>query len=116
MRNGEWQINFFKNGDRSPIEDWLNDLPIGTRSKILRHIELLKDNGPFLKEPFVKHIKNKIYELRTKDKDGIYRILYFLYKEKTFILLHGFVKKTDKTPGDAINIAEKRMKEIISKT
>ena len=49
-------------------------------------------------------------------KDGIYRILYFLYKEKTFILLHGFVKKTDKTPpGDAINIAEKRMKEIISK-
>lgn len=114
MSNEGWQINFFKHNNRSPIEEWLNDLPIDTRSKILRHIELLKGNGLYLKEPFVKHIKDKIYELRTKDKDGIYRILYFSYREKTFILLHGFVKKTNKTPGDAIKIAEKRMKEVIN--
>ncbi len=110
------QINFFKHNDRPPIEEWLNDLLADTRSKILRHIELLKKNGLSLKEPFVKHIKGKIYELRTQDKDGIYRILYFAHKEKTFILLHGFVKKTNKTPDEAINIAEIRMREIINKT
>ncbi|MHB1545931.1 MAG: type II toxin-antitoxin system RelE/ParE family toxin [bacterium] len=116
MGNEEWQINFFKHNNRSPVEEWLNGLPVDTRSKILRHIELLKNNGLSLKEPFVKHIKDKIYELRTRDKDGIYRVLYFLHSEKTFMLLHGFVKKTDKTPGDAIKIAENRMKEIINKT
>jgi phage-related protein len=50
-----------------------------------------------------------------RDKAGIYRILYFAHKEKTFVLLHGFVKKTNKTPDEAIKIAENRMKEIINK-
>ncbi|MHB1697513.1 MAG: type II toxin-antitoxin system RelE/ParE family toxin [bacterium] len=115
MANIDWQVNYFKHNNRSPIEEWLDDLPIDTRVKILKHIELLKNNGLSLKEPFVKHIKGKIYELRTKDKDGIYRILYFAFKEKTFMLLHGFVKKTNKTPDDDIKIAESRMKEIINK-
>jgi phage-related protein len=112
MNGKDWQIYFFKHNNRSPVEDWLNGLPADTRSKILRHLELLKKNALSLKEPFVKHIKNKIYELRTQDKDGIYRILYFAHKEKTFILLHGFVKKTNKTPDEAIKIAENRMKII----
>jgi phage-related protein len=115
MGNTEWEINFFKHNNKSPVEDWLNDLPVYARSKMLRHIELLKKNGLSLKEPFVKYVKNKIYELRMRDKAGIYRILYFAHKEKTFVLLHGFVKKTNKTPDEAIKIAENRMKEIINK-
>jgi hypothetical protein len=42
MGNTEWEINFFKHNNKSPVEDWLNDLPVYARSKILRHIELLK--------------------------------------------------------------------------
>lgn len=115
MANIDWQINFFKQNNRSPIGEWLDDLPTDTRVKILKHIELLKKNGLSLKEPFVKHIKDKIYELRTKDKDGIYRILYFADKGKTFTLLHGFTKKTNKTQDDDIKMAENRIKKIINK-
>ncbi|MFA7571292.1 MAG: type II toxin-antitoxin system RelE/ParE family toxin [Sulfurimonadaceae bacterium] len=62
--------------------------------------------------PFVRPIENKIYEVRAKDKSGIYRVLYFAYKEKTFVMLHGFQKKTQVTPRKEIDIAIKRMKEL----
>ena len=70
-----------------------------------------------MKEPFVKHmyIKNKIYELRTKDKDGIHRSFIFYIRKKPLYYYTVSSRKPIRPPGDAINIAEKRMKEIISK-
>lgn len=49
----------------------------------------------------------KLYEIRIKEKSGISRILYFAHAGRKFILLHGFIKKTDKTPVKEIQIAEK---------
>ena len=50
--------------------------------------------------------------MRIKDSQGAVRILYFTYTGKRFILLHGFIKKTQKTPRDEIESARKRMKEM----
>ena len=65
-------------------------------------IELLEKHGPRLREPYVKPIQGMkykgIFELRVKFASGISRIFYFAYHEKTFVLLHGFTKKTEKTP------------------
>lgn len=81
---------------------------------MMRLIEFLTERGVLLKEPYTKQIKDKIRELRVKDKQGAIRILYFTYTGKRFILLHGFVKKTDKTPVREIEIAEKRMNDYIN--
>ena len=58
--------------------------------------------GPDLKEPFVKPIKGKqnkgLYELRIKFSGDIARIFYFTYYNGRYILLHGFIKKSIKTP------------------
>jgi phage-related protein len=66
-----------------------------------------------LSEPYTKQVKGKIRELRVKDSLGAVRVLYFTFTGKRFILLHGFIKKADKTPERDIQIAEKRMNEFL---
>ena len=68
-----------------------------------------------LKEPYTKQIKDKIREIRIKDKRGAIRVLYFTFTGRRFILLHGFAKKSDKTPEKEIEIAEKRMTDFLQR-
>lgn len=62
--------------------------------QILLYIQLLQDNGTNLPQNVTKHITENIWELRP----GNNRIFYFYYHNNTFILLHSFRKKTQKTP------------------
>ena len=110
----EWQIIFYKTIDnKSPIEEWIDELDDKTQAKIFRNIMLLKKFALNVREPFVKPLGDKLYELRTKDNRGIYRIIYFAHTGKKFVLLNGFVKKTQKTPRKEIELAYKRMMEVI---
>ncbi|MBI5408794.1 MAG: type II toxin-antitoxin system RelE/ParE family toxin [Nitrospirae bacterium] len=88
---------------------------MSARAKIVKLIDLLSEYGVLLKEPYTKQIRGKIRELRIKDSQGAVRILYFTFTGKRYILLHGFIKKTDKTPEREIEIAEKRMNDFIQR-
>ena len=108
-----WLIEFYKQpSGKSPVEEWLDSLSIDARVEVLRIIGLLKEFGIELEMPYVKPVQNKLYELRAKDKDGIYRVLYLAASGKRFVLLHGFIKKTQKIPQKEIEIALKRMKDV----
>jgi phage-related protein len=110
----EWIIDYYKDAKgNEPVKEFLNSLSSPAKAKMMRLIEFLAERGVLLKEPYTKQIKRKIRELRVKDKQGAIRILYFTYTGKRFVLLHGFIKKTDKTPEREIEIAEKRMNEYI---
>lgn len=112
----EWEVEFYRDeAGREPVADFLDALPDSARAKSVRHIELLTTYGVLLKEPYTKQVRGKIRELRVADKIGAVRILYFGFIEGRFILLHGFIKKTDKTPAREIDIAEKRMKDFLSR-
>ena len=113
MSNEVWRIEFYRRGNSSsPVEEWLDSLSVGARAEIAWVLNLLKEHGIALRKPYVAPIGEKMFEVRAKDKDGIYRILYFAHTEKTFIMLHGFTKKTAKTPHKDIEIAKKRMQEV----
>ena len=86
-----------------------------TRVKVVRLIDLLSAQGVLLKEPYTRHIKGKIRELRVKDHLGHIRVLYFTFTGRRFVLLHGFLKKTDKTPVREIDTAEKRMNDYLQR-
>ncbi len=108
-----WQINYYYNtNNKSPIAEWIDELGNEPKSEIFRIFGLLQKYGIRLGLPFVRPIRDKIYEVRAKDKSGIYRVLYFAHKDKTFVMLHGFQKKTQKTPASDIEIAIKRMREV----
>ncbi len=109
-----WELEFYKDKNgREPLTEFLKDLPIKTRAKVVKLIDLLAEYGVLLKEPYTRQIRGKIRELRVKDNLGHVRVLYFTFTGRRFVLLHGFLKKTDKTPEREIGLAEKRMTDFI---
>ena len=63
-------------------------------NKVVAYIDILEEMGTRVGEPVTKHLDGDIWELRPLSN----RILYAFYKDNTFILLHHFTKKTQKTP------------------
>jgi phage-related protein len=104
-----WTVEFWKQDNKSPIYDWFIDQPPKVQARCLHVFELLEERGIQLGMPHVKYIKGKLYEIRVEQDTNTYRILYFLYTGRRFVMLHGFQKKTAKTPLGEIEIAEKRM-------
>lgn len=108
----KYEVVFFQkeNGD-IPVLEFILSLNPKIRAKAYSEIELLKKHGSDLREPYVKPMKgykNKgLYELRVKFSSDISRIFYFAYKSNVFVLLHGFTKKTNKTPENEIQRARK---------
>lgn len=111
-----WTVEYYRDvKGNEPVADFINALSHNTRAKVIRIVDLLGEYGVLLKEPYTRQIRGKIRELRLKDSQGAVRVLYFTYTGRRFILLHGFLKKTDKTPEKEIAIAEKRMNDFINR-
>ena len=68
--------------------------------------------GPNLGEPHTQAFGGGLFELRLKGKEGIARVFFCTLVGRRIVMLHSFVKKTQKTPPREIKIAESRMKEI----
>ncbi|MBQ7241536.1 MAG: type II toxin-antitoxin system RelE/ParE family toxin [Firmicutes bacterium] len=80
-------------------------------AKINDYVKALGENGKALGEPYIKHLKGEIWELRPLKN----RILFFGYDGNKIILLSYFVKTTRKTPKSEIEKAEKRMKDYLER-
>jgi phage-related protein len=63
-------------------------------------------------EPYVKHLEGKLWEMRMKGRDGIARAISVTTKGERVVVLHAFVKKTQKAPQRALEIARERAKEV----
>jgi len=90
------------------VKAFVKKLQKPTQSKVLRGIELLEQYGWNLSMPHTKKISNFLYELRIRGTQDV-RIIYVL-QEDSAILLHCFLKKTQKTPRREIETAEKRFR------
>lgn len=103
----EFEIIFYEKDDGTkPAQEFLDSLNVKMRAKMLHTIVMLKNNGYELREPYSKHLKNGIFELRSKVGSDISRVLYFFVIGKKVILTNGFIKKTQKTPNAEIEKAE----------
>jgi phage-related protein len=66
-----------------------------------------------MREPHVKHLEGKLWEMRLTGRDGIARALYVTWLGRRVVVLRVFVKKTQKTPNSEIEITKRRAKEIV---
>ena len=80
--------------------------------KIAEYMEVLKTYGTQAGEPYVKHIDGDIWELRPTND----RIFFFYRSDNTFIMLHHFLKKTQKTPPHEIDQAKRNMQDFIERS
>lgn len=77
------------------------------KAKVIRSTKLLEEFGQFLEEPDSKYLGDGIYELRTIYGSDIARCLYFFTVGDKAIVTNGIIKKTRKTPREAITTAKK---------
>jgi phage-related protein len=113
-----WTIEYYVTADgKCPVREFIDGLSYEGQAKYIFITRLLTEYGILVKEPYVKQFTGhkKLFEMRIKDKTGISRILYFTHTGRKFVLLHGFAKKTNKTPQWEIEIAEERMKDYLSR-
>ena len=75
------------------------------------YIELLQQNGTRLNDNITKHLEDGIWELRP----GNNRVFYFFYENNTFVLLHQFRKKSQKTPKREIEKAKSERIDYLSR-
>lgn len=118
-KEGIWKmynIYFYKNSkNQSPVLDYIYELK-GKKDKnsriqfqkIADYIDALKEYGLDAGEPYIKHLKDKIWELRPQRN----RILFVTWENDSFVLLHTFVKKTQKTPKEEIEKAQREILDI----
>ena len=93
-----------KTGEK-PAQDFIKTLPEKTRLKIFKYLLFLRDSNGYLDEPYSRHIVGKIRELRVDFSSIRHRLFYFTFIGKKIIILHGFIKKTNKTPPKEIERA-----------
>ena len=108
-------IAYEKENGEVPVEEFLDSVNPKMRAKIYGLMGILQEKGNMLKEPYSKHLEDGIFELRCKFGSDITRVLYFFYYEEKIIMTNGFVKKTQKTPKEEIQIAKDRRKDFIER-
>ena len=115
-----YRIKIFRDAQgNQPIKEYLTELA-GKADKDSRiklgkidyYLQSLREYGTRVGEPFVKHIEGDIWELRPL-RD---RFFFFSWQGDTFVLLHHFVKKTQKTPTKEIDQAKRNLRDFIERS
>jgi phage-related protein len=96
------------------VDAEIESLPEDIRARYRRITTLIESYGlERVHEPYVKHLQGKLWEMRMQGKDGIARAIYVAKTGKRVVVLHAFVKKTEKTPLRNLDIALKRAKDVL---
>ena len=116
-----YTVMFYETADgRSELWDFLEELRMKAATnkdariqhkQITLYIQLLQENGTRLNENITKHLEDGIWELRP----GNNRVFYFFFENDTFVLLHHFRKKSQKTPKREIEKAKNERADYISR-
>ncbi len=106
----KWQIKYYN----QKLENEILCLPDGLLARYLRLTDLMLEFGSNLGLPHTKTIANGLLELRVKSKEGIARVFFCTKVGKKIIMLHSFIKKSQKTQKKELKIATTRMNEVLN--
>lgn len=106
----DWEILYYNEKVQTAIEAW----PVGIRAYYARITERMLVFGPHLGEPFTRSMGGKLFEIRAKGKEGIGRAFFCTLAGQRIIILHEYIKKTQKTPKKELEIARRRMVEVLN--
>jgi len=98
-----------------PAKDFLETLNAKMFAKMVRAIEVIEAGGIAVREPYSKHLTDGIFEVRAQVGSDVSRVLFFFFTGKRFVLTHGFIKKTQKTPVSEIARAIKYRDEYLNR-
>lgn len=95
----EWSTEFYEApSGRVPVAEFLLGLDQKTRARFRWSMEQLRVRNTRAREPLVKHLADELWELREASGTNIYRVIYVFFAGRRIVFLHGFQKKSQKTP------------------
>jgi len=103
-----WRVAFYS----VALEQEVLQLPAGFVARFLRYAERMEIYGPDLGMPHTRAMGGGLFELRLKAAEGIARVFYCTLVGRRIVMLHQFIKKSEKTPRKELEIAKRRMKEL----
>lgn len=102
-----WKIDFYDG-----VEDHILAMPPKIQARMIKLLELMEKHGANLGAPHTIPMGNGLFEIRAKAQEGIGRGLYCYLKGQHIYVLHAFVKKSQKTPKNDLDLARQRQKEV----
>src|SRR5436190_8435430 len=102
-----WEIEYHD----EKLQEAVLLLPAGLLTRYLHLTDRMVEYGPDLGMPHTRAMGTGLFEHRLKSAEGIGRVFYCTLVGRKIVMLHQFVKKTEKTPPKELEIARKRMKE-----
>ncbi len=105
------KVFFFRSGRGSePVREWLKSLPLEEKRTIGEDVKTVQFGWP-LGMPLVRKLEPGLWEVRSNLPTGIARII-FTVKDNAMILLHGFIKKSQKTPMSDLQVSRTRLGQL----
>jgi phage-related protein len=106
----QWKVRYYEDHrGNTPALEFIDGLSPTDRAKVRNVLRLLQEFGLNLKMPHARRIEGDLWELRPGDN----RLLYCVYTNRQFVILHGFRKTTQETPERHKRIARARMLELL---
>ena len=96
------------------VEQFILELPSGIAAKYLHLTDLMLEFGANLGLPHTQSMSEGLFELRVKGQEGIARVFYCTLAGQRILMLHGFIKKSRKTPSKELKLARQRLSEVKS--
>jgi phage-related protein len=94
------------------VQDDIMTLPATLQARYIGLTNRMLEFGPHLGLPHTDAFGGGLFELRLKGAEGIARVFFCTMIEQEIVMLHSFIKKTQKTPEKELKLAKQRMKEI----
>lgn len=108
IRLVDYSINYYS----ASVQTEILNLPDTLAARYVVLTRRMLALGPNLGEPHTKAFGDGLFELRLKGAEGIARVFYGTLVSRRIVILHSFVKKSQKTPRRELEIAERRLKEV----
>lgn len=105
----EWEILYYSEGVQEIVNSW----PVSIRAFYARVTERMIIFGPNLGMPFTRSLGKGLFEIRARGKEGIGRAFFCTIVDRKIIILHAFVKKSQKTPKKELELARRRMRDVL---
>ena len=109
-----WTVDDYRGpGGARPVRRFLDGLSTAARAKVAAALTMLEQEGNQLRFPRSRSLGAGLHEIRVTHPEGPFRILYGFRPGRRIVLLHGFVKRTEQTPAEDLQLVRERWAAVV---
>ncbi|RME60341.1 type II toxin-antitoxin system RelE/ParE family toxin [Candidatus Parcubacteria bacterium] len=110
-----FQVLLFESpSGRSPVKDFIEAQSQRDQARILAELDDLMEFGPFPRGNKIRHVRNKLWELRFPGERGAFRFFFCVASGNRVVIVHAICKKSRKTPKQDLELALRRAKQWVT--